>query len=316
MGIVTLYSGASGLNTVLDPQRLSQGGKDDQGTIELAQAVNVWIDDRGLVTLRTGDTLVQAGEFHSLFCDGGDCFVVQDGAVSGTLHRVLVSEAGVVSLSAPIRLDMIRGARLSYAQVGHLTFYTNGTQHGIITGGVDGVWGVDTYQGPEEISFLSSVPVGNHLGYDGAGTLAVAKGSVVLFNYLLFSFGLFSEAKGWVQLASNVRMVRFVETGWFISDQQRTYFFRGFNWNTFIESVVVEYPAHEWSCANARILAADVGLDMQGHCSVWSSPRGICLGTPNGTVINLTESRVDYPRAYERAACLIYDNKKIFHTVY
>ena len=315
---ITLYTSSRGLNTRLDPQRLLHGTKDNKGEVEFAQGVNISIDDRGLASLREGDEPRLSGKFHSLFCDGGDFFAVQDGISDSTLHKITLAPAGNGALQATaVRTGLALGARVSFAQAGPLTLYANGAQHGIITGGVSGPWSADQYNGHEQnVSFLASVPVANHIGYDGAGTIALAVGNVVLFNFSVFSFGLFSEGQGWIQCPSSVRMLTFVETGWFISDQSKTRFFRGFNWNELVESVPAEYPAHEWSCANERLLAADMGLEMEGHCAVWSSPRGICLGTPAGTIINLTENRIDYPVAYERAACLILDNKKIINTVY
>ena len=105
----TLYTSSRGLNTRLDPQRLMHGTKDDPGAVEFAQAVNVDIDDRGLVTIRKGSSLLQAGAFHSLFrARGGDCFVVQDRTSDAAIFKV---DPSTYTLTG-IRSGLAKGSRV------------------------------------------------------------------------------------------------------------------------------------------------------------------------------------------------------------
>ena len=69
---ITLFSSAAGLNTKFDPQRLLFGTKDDPGFVELSQAVNVSIDDRGLIEQRQGLSTVQSGYYSALFMGAFD----------------------------------------------------------------------------------------------------------------------------------------------------------------------------------------------------------------------------------------------------
>jgi len=312
-----LYRGTIGLNNKLDPERIFHGSKERPNIIELAIAKDVSIDDSGMVQMRKGIVLGVAGSYHSLFCDdGGDCFVVRENTTDATIHKVTISGT-TVSLSSAIVSGLAKGQRVAFVQANDLTMWGNGSVCGIIQSGINGTWSVDAYNGPDQnVSFLSIVPVANHLGYDRAGTLAIARANVIFFNYLAFVFGLFSSGRGWVQFPTNVRMVKSVESGWFVSDQKRTYFERGINWSDINERVVAEYPAHEWSCAHELIAATDLELDMDGSCAIWSSPLGIVAGLPTGSIINLTKEKIKYPTAYDRAACLIYDNRKIINTVY
>ena len=169
---ITLYNGSSGLNTVLDPQRLSQGSKDRPGIIELSQAVNVSIDDRGLVTLRNGYTEAVEGEFHSLFCDGGDCFVVQENASDAAIMRVRDDHSIVL-----VRSGLSKGLRMCFAQANTDTFYSNGVQNGFIRNGVNYPWPVQTYRGPDaDVDFATSVPVANHIAFLQGGKCVISVG--------------------------------------------------------------------------------------------------------------------------------------------
>lgn len=314
---VSMLRGTAGLNNTLDPERLSWGNKDNPYIVEMAIAKDISVDDRGLISLRKGTVLVQDGDFHSGFCqDSENAYVAKDGDSSTTLHRVTVSGT-TVTVSPAVVSGMALGQRVSCVQANDLTLWANGSQCGIIQNGVNSAWAVDAYNGPDQnVSFLSSVPVGNHLGYDNAGTVAIARSNTIFFNYIAFVFGLFAAGRGFVQFPTQIRMVKSVESGWFVSDQKKTYFERGINWSDINESVVADFPAHEWSCAHELLEASEIGLDLPGYCAFWSSPQGLIAGLPNGQVVNLTSQRIKYPSAYERAACLVYDRRKLINTVY
>lgn len=47
--------------------------------IEFSQAVNISIDDRGLVTLRNGSILIKV-ESIIPFCNNGNCFIIEERA--------------------------------------------------------------------------------------------------------------------------------------------------------------------------------------------------------------------------------------------
>ena len=313
MPTVTLYNGTDGLNTEVDPKSLSQGGKNNPGIIELAQAVNISIDDRGLATLRQGDTEVVAGAFHSLFCDGGNCFVVKDGATSATLNRVNAD----LSLSV-VRSGLSTGLRCEFAQTNTDTFYTNGVQHGFIRAGVNAAWPVNTYRGPDaDIEFATSVPVANHLAFMQGGRCAISVGQSVFLNHEPFKYGLFAPALGFIGFESDVLMLCPVQAGFFVSDQRQTWFFRKVDggWYHYKQELADAAPAIEWSLAAERVLLRDVGIDMPGFGRVWVSQEGICLGTDDGTVINLTKEKVKYPAGYARGACLV-KGTTVIHTVW
>ena len=309
--LVTLYTAAVGLNTRLDPQRLTQGTKDAPGLIELSQAVNVSIDDRGMVELRKGYVSKQVGEFHSLYCNGGDCFAAQDRSSDTAIYMV---EPATYALTG-VRSGLAKGARISFAQANALTFYANGVQNGVIDDGVSSAWTVDAYNGPESnLTFLPSVPVGELLDYDGAGTMCIAIGQNLHFNRFPFLFGLYA-VRDVITMPTPITMVKSVPGGWYVSDEEHVRFFGGPVLKDAVERRVTNSPALRWGCAFDLVQASDIGIEDTSFGAVWAGADGVYYGAADGTVLNLTDDRVEYPRGKIRGACLVH-NKQIIHTVY
>ena len=311
---ITLYSAAVGLNTSLDPQRLAQGTKDSQGLVELSQAVNISIDDRGLISLRNGDALAQAGEFHSLFSAGRDCFVVQERSEDAAIMRV--SSLSPVVLDG-IRSGLTKGQRMAWCQVNDDTFYSNGLQNGFISGRVSYPWPAGTYPGPDaDIEFETSAPVADHIGFRPGGQLLLAEGPAVWINHLPFQFGLFSKRHGYIGFDSNLTMLAVVRDGFFASDAHRTWFFRkGEGWYVYRQEIAENAPALLGSLAHDPVPLREIGVEGEGFGRIWVSSRGICLGTDDGRIFNLTEEKINYPAGYTRGSCLLR-GKTIIHTIY
>lgn len=313
MPAITLYNGTIGLNTELDPKSLSHGSKNSPGIIELAQAVNISIDDRGLATLRQGDSLIMSGSFHSLFCDGGDCFVIQEGESSDTLNKVNAD----LSLSV-VRAGLSKGLRCELAQTNTDTFYGNGVQCGFIRAGVNYEWPVNPYRGPDaDIDFATSIPVPTHIAFAQGGKCIISSGQSAFINHEPFKYGLFAAALGFIGFESDVSMVCPVQSGFFVSDQRQTWFFRKIDggWYRYKQELVDVAPVIEWSLAAEKVLLRDIDIDLPGFGRVWASQEGICLGTDDGTVINLTKEKVKYPAGYARGACLV-KGTAVIHTVW
>ncbi|MEA1926907.1 MAG: hypothetical protein U9N73_01780, partial [Candidatus Auribacterota bacterium] len=207
---ITIFTGATGLNIVEDPVRIptQRDGKSD-----LQVAVNVSIDQSYRVSSRKGTNKVQNGDFHSLFCDGGDCFVVKDDA----LYQV----AGDMSLTG-IRSGLTINARMSFCQVGDRTYYSNGYELGWIKDGISKVWQIGTYSGPETNKIFSGPMVGHHLT-EFAGRIFISQENVLWWSEL-FDFGLFEQAASFVQFHTKIILLEPVTSGMFVSTQKNTYF--------------------------------------------------------------------------------------------
>jgi len=307
---ITLYDASAGLNTKLDPQRLLFGTRESPGLIELSQAVNVTIDDRGLVSIRNGGILQLSGEFHSLYCAGGHCFYIQERESDAALMRY---SGG--STSVGIRSGLTKNLRMAFATSGNDTFYANGVQNGYIRNGVSSAWPVSTYYGAEaDVQFASSVPVAQHIAFLQGGQELLGVGGAIFSNHAPFQYGLFAIGRGNVaSFKSPITMIAPVQAGFFASDSGQTWFFRRLegNWYLFRQELVEDAPALVGSLAHDLVKLSDAGLEREGFGRIWASTKGVCLGTDDGSFINLTEEKISYPSGYISGACLIKDGNVI-----
>lgn len=303
---VTLYKGTDGINSVSSPLRIKQGrGKLEGGIVELAAAVNVYVDDSKMVRRRRGATLLEEGIFHSLFCgENGECFVAQDRTSDAAIFKVLVSSASQIILEG-VRSGLTKGARISWEQISTDTFYSNGTENGYIRDGVSYDWPVGEYVGPKTDAHFSPAPAGNHIAIQAGGLMFILKGDAMYITHKPFEYGLFNLKSGVVRFASKAIMVCPVEAGVFVSDQGSTWFLRGTSWFDFRQERVADYPAVEWSLAAKKLRLSDLGLEGNGFARIWASKEGICAGLSDGTMLNLTEKRIKLGSGYSSGATVV-----------
>ena len=60
--------------------------------------------------------------------------------------------------------------------------------------------------------------------------------------------------------------------------------------------VVANYPAIAYTDLLVDGVAVNGGKYSQYICAMWSAVNGVCLGNPDGGVVNLSYTKVDYPR--------------------
>ncbi len=287
---VIIFSGALGLNTVVDPVRVSYDP--ETGVSDLGVAINIRLDDTGRPGRVDGFSSVEPGEFHSLFCDGGDCFVGKDTA----LYQV----AGDLTTTG-IRSGL-SGDRISYTQAVDKTYYSNGLQNGILKDGISTPWVKDEYLGPDTSKYLTAAPIGHHLA-TAFSRIFIAEDDVLWWSEA-FRYGLYNQAINFVRFPSKILMVKPVASGLFVSDRSKTYFLSGTDPHSFIQRMVATYPAHEWSDAIDYVEGMDIGLE-PGLCAMWTSPEGAVLGTPSGQLININKSKIIYPENCQSGASLL-----------
>lgn len=293
-GTVPLFRGASGLNTVVDPVRLPFDK--DTGISALAVAVNVVLDDTGRPSRRDGHILVFDDlPAHSIFCDGGDClFVAED-----TLCQMLPGYTRVV-----LRTGLREGARADYAQVNDDIYYTNGVQIGIVrSGGLHEDWISRPYVGPETNRVFAGPTPGEHIAFH-ASRVWLSDGRYAIYSEP-FAFAWFDLARNFIPLDSRVRMMKPVRDGMFMSSEKATYFLSGREPKEFRLLKVAGYPALEWSVAIDYVEGLDLGLQLPGLCALWASPAGVCLGLPDGSMMNLTRNKVVLPENLSAGASLL-----------
>lgn len=287
---VTIFRGTSGLNTVADPARIPIG----KGHIsDVAQIVNMRIDQYYRPSRRLGTTLLKTGDYHSIFCDGGSCFVV-----SGDSIYIVANNGDTQG----IRSGLTPGQKMAWTQYGDLTYYSNGIEQGVIEGGVSKPWVVGEFHGQEtNRSFVVPNNI-NHLEIQ-SGRIYGSIGKVLWWSEQ-FRFNLFDLANSFVQFHTKIRMIKAVAEGLFVSTEKNTYFLAGTNPQAFTQRQVASFPAIEWTEAVEYVDGGDVGFD-PGLCAVWASPEGAILGFPNGAIFNLNKNKIIYPEASKGFGCLL-----------
>jgi len=285
---ITIFKGTTGLNTVSDPVRIEP--------TDLQVAVNISIDSSGRPRTRRGLTQLQTGSFHSLFCAGRDCFVIKD----GSLYQVAANG----SLSGAIKSGLSNN-RMSYAQVGDRTYYSNGIDLGIIYQGQHVDWDEEDYIGPGTHRHFSGPVSGDHIA-EFFGRMLIAKYNVLWWSEP-YNFGLYDMASSFVQFYTKIIMLAPVDQGLFISTEKNTYFISGRDSTKWQARKVAGYPAIEWT--NVKVEADDIGAEVSGQYAVWASSEGAILGTPDGNIINLNKKKIIYPETAKTGfGCLVGTN--------
>ena len=308
---VSLYESTAGLVTVVEPQRLTPGGA--EGPMELAECVNIAIDERGLAEMRHGDMMLARGRFHSLFCDGGDCYVVMERDADAAIMR-WSNDHGLTGVRSGLTKDRPMGWR----RINEDTFYGNGRECGFIRRGVSHPWPVGDYYGPDADAVFEPLPAPNLIGFRPGGQMILAKGNAIYINHQPFQFGYYNPAGGYIGFEDNVTLLADARDGFFASDGLRTWFFRKLDtgWYHYRQELVSDRGALPGSLAHDRVrLQEDAGMEEPGFGRIWADAEGIVLGMDNGGIVNLTKGKVRYPAGKERGACLIEDNI-VLHTAW
>jgi hypothetical protein len=285
---VIIISKCAGINNVIDPKRLKHHDP-NVGLTDIAEGQNIDIDDSGQISTRLGKVLISSIPSHSLFCDGGDCFVAQDRTSDTALYKV-----GLNLSLIGIRSSLTKGLPFSYFQAGDETYYSNGIQNGRILNEVSSAWPVNAFPDGELHRVYSSAPVGKHIAYFLLRAWIAVDDTIYISKpgYL----GSFRMAKYYFRYGSDIRMIRPVASGVWVSDSEATWFITpGETFESYRSEMKSEFPAHEWSDNNRLVDLSKTALQIPGLSAVWSSDEGLCIGTSNGQLIVVTKNRLFYP---------------------
>jgi hypothetical protein len=296
-----------GINTVLDPfQPIATEGAD-----YLAEGVNIRITDSNVIEQSEFPrTLLTLTNGHSLFCDGGSCLVHQ----GGTMYEV----AADLTLSVAKRTGM-SGNKISHTQAGDVILYSNLHENGAYYNHTAIPWTVDSFGRRPETSrhFVDHVPLFSKIAYFN-GYILGAIGNA-LFASEMGKFGLWNMKPVWMS-NSDIIMIKPVvsETfqplgGVYVSDRGRISFLAGLNPRKFSEPRLTHYAAIEWAVAHGYADGAAFG-ERPGLCAAFMTTEGLCLGYPDGTLVNVTQKAIKIPEGFVSGACLI-DEHNIISTL-
>lgn len=296
---IIIYRKTTGLNTLIDPVDLDIS----EGVQELAVAADVMISDKGRLSRRKGYTSVLDGSYHSLFCDGGDCI-----CVTGTSLCLLNPD-----YSTTIIGTVTADARLNACQVNNQIFWCNGYEKGFIYNKVNYPWVKGDYVWPTTHRTFFDPPTGTLVEHYN-GRLYVAQGNTLWFSEPL-GFGVFDLTRGVIPYASNIRMIRAVDDGLFISTENRVVFLSGSGPNDFSQIQVAAYPAIEGTDAKFHgdymMYQPDaITITKSGKKAIlWTSEEGICFGGSGGKFDNVTEEKIHSLPSGVTGSGIIYNGK-------
>lgn len=238
-------------------------------------------------------------------------FVHSDGRESGSAKTAatieLTSGGGITVSNLPTAVSSnITKVRIYMTPVNGDMFYfvkevTEGTTSTTIAGTHTETILLQTH-------LLSTPSAGKYLCYH-RGCIYYAKDKYVHYTEPT-QYHLENKRSNWYPFPSEVKMVASVLDGLFVSDEERTYFIAAGDGKEMPDlETVSDFPAI--ACTPAYIHSTDLEderVEEVGQLVVWPSPEGICVGTPRGKVINLTEKRIEIGDSSEAAIMLKKQN--------
>ncbi len=294
-----MLSQFSGIRNTLAPERLQPG--------QLEQALNVDLDDTGQPHRRRGYERKVTGTFHSVQTVGGRTFAVKDG-VLGLLYTDYTFE----------ELATVGAARVSYAQVGDVTFYTSADASGKISGSDVDTWGTTDDAGvwispvltPTDTlgavggRYLNAPPLASHIThYKGRIYLAAGR---VLWATELYAYDFVDRAGKFIYFEDDITMLHAMEDGLFVGTTKRLYFLSGTYAAGLKQTIASDAGVIPGSAALADRSRVHPSARQQpiadGGAVIFLTSAGVCAGFDGGEVINLTRGRVELPQAQAAAA--------------
>lgn len=297
---VTVFSGVLGLNNREHPSRLEA---DERGNVELAEAVNIDISNRGKPRRRKGQTRTpMTAACHSFF-DAGDYGL----AVSGSSLLLVVPDFSTSVLRGGLQADR----PMSYCKMAGKVFYANGYQHGYIEDQVDHVWGQATYSAADTSRVLSAPPLGHKLAA-AFGRVWIAQDGVLWFTEGFSPF-LCDMGRNAIPFDSRIMEVIPVRDGLFVSTMTQIVFLAGTKPEDMYQEPIADYFIIPGTAVMANIedvpgVANNAG---SSRICVATTNEGVCILGAGGMYQNITNTKLVFPERYSHGAAYIYQGKYV-----
>lgn len=304
---VPIFSGATGINNVIDPVRLPFDPQAGVGALE--DAVDFIIDRTGALVTRPGIEKVGDGFFHSLFPSGDVFYAVKDRDADSALYVCRPGPSGQVSLDE-IGSGFTIGRRFDYWDLGDgRVFFVNGAEHGFIFQDQVFPWPENDWPGPESNADFRQPPPGEHLAMI-SGRFLISQGSLLYYTEYGLP-GLVDMARNVARFESKIRMIAPVSAGVFVSDERAIYFLAGSNPPEWTRTQVAGYPAIEWGVLKRPVHLYDLGIDAGGVGVLMATERGPAVGLPDGGFLNLIDKQLQVDQGCSTAAIELVDQTLI-----
>ena len=298
---ISIFSGTTGINNKVDPSRLRFDPK--TGIVDLAAAVNIDIDDTGRPSRRRGRTAtVRTEPWKCLFSAGSF-------AVGITGDALCVIEA---DLSYTAIRNVNASAEMSYLRdtdgEQDIIYYCNGHENGRIINKTSYTWTVGDLT--SETKEFSAAPIGHLI--EKRKRMFVAQDNILWYSEPN-SNDLYRLGTNHFRFMSRIRMVQAVAGGLWVSDSDAIYFLAGEifpqNMEMPLQEKMADYPVSKGT--GVKVPGSKVGVDgLSGIAVMFTTDKGVCIGTRDGQLINATERKLDLPSSLTGAG-LYKDGKYI-----
>lgn len=288
----------AGIKNTVAPERLTGA--------ELEKAVNVDIDDAGQVRRRRGVTLVSSGAFHSPYTFGSYTYVVKNNAL-GIVYPNYSFTAIVTASSWPI----------SYTPVGEQLYFSSFSHSGVLTGStvaqwgavVGGLWLSPVLDPTTTLGEISGKLLGNPPTH--ATSIEAYKGRIymavrnVIWATELYQYSYVDRTKNYMMLEHDITLMRSVGDGIYVGTVGGLYFLQG----VFGQMSITQISPSPVYAGSAVMIPANLvhpqaknGPVPTTDAVVLMTEAGICACFDGGTVFNLTQGQVLFPKATSAVA--------------
>jgi hypothetical protein len=299
----------AGIKNTVTEERLSLGGRDSSGRLigaELAEALNVDIDDAGQIKRRRGRKKVSSGNFHSMWSFKGVTYVVKD----NHLCR-LYPDYTVKVLRFNVGPD-----RISYVKVDNSVYFSSRTVSGVINTvtEVASEWGYESVDGgagrwlspvvnPSDYvpevrgKLLGAPPNASYLAYLN-GRIYLASGKT-LWATELFLYDYVDKTRTFLQFEAEITGVMAVTDGLFVGTTEAVYYLSG-PFGSMARIKIADVGMVPGSMVD---VPADVvrGQSFSRNAVMFMTRLGVFVGLDGGIVSNITQSRVEFPASIDAA---------------
>ena len=291
MAKAPVFRGALGLNNVVEPHRLKYR---EDGFCELAEAVNVIIDDSGSVKRRFGIVNLFDGPAHSLWSWGPYCFFVSE----GKLYRRTEAGSNVLVHGA------CGDAPMHFEEFGGKVYCSNGTFRAVLYDSIIESYAASIPQQYRSDSRILGVPASFTRMCSHAGRMFVVDGRY-LWESEPFNPRCFDMANGFIDFGMDITELVSVRGGIYVSTAYGVKFLGGSSKEDFVLYDAFDSPMIPGTCSKIRGDEVGAGDMAQGIGAIWTSQAGVCIGSEDGKVTCVTSRRLVFDTATTGAGVVI-----------
>lgn len=295
-----------GIDNVNESQKVQKGS--------LSAATNIDIRNDQSISRRQGYAEAATGDYHSLWSNGIIALAVKDGVLvrifpdysSLPLGNFPNVDSGVVYVDGKDGFIYCAGYGFFIRTDGE-DVYTPTQLNKTEGKGYSGL-GSEDYT-ITDAGFMRSPQAikRNKTAIKGATVLEVYRGKMyaAMDNVLWLSdsydfMRILKLEKNFIHFSTSITAIRAADNGVYVSEENRVWFLRGTSPKDFDFTVVSDYGALRGT--DIRIKNITIGDHVISPAIMWTTKKGICVGSADGQVFNITEHKYSMPNFITGAA--------------